>query len=30
MEDSELRTYEMVLRVRTFLTEVAASFPAGR
>jgi hypothetical protein len=29
MEDSELRSYEMVLRVRTFLTEEAARFPAG-
>jgi hypothetical protein len=29
MEDTELRTYEMVLRVRTFLTEEAARFPAG-
>lgn len=29
MEDTELRSYEMVLRVRTFLGEEAARFPAG-
>lgn len=29
MEGKELRSYEMVLCVRTYLAEVAASFPAG-
>lgn len=29
MEDTELRSYEMVLRVRTFLSEEAVRFPAG-